>query len=97
MLDPASVPDKKSFPPRLLIILLGTFFAFCLGVLFAVESENWKSIDPADPRKTFATEVWLGVKARTPWIVKNGAGGESSQHLALDEPKDPAGHDDESA
>ena len=75
VLDPASVPDKKSFPPRLLIILLGTFFAFCLGVLFAVESENWKSIDPADPRKTFATEVWLGVKARTPWIVKNGAGG----------------------
>ena len=97
VLDPASVPDKRSFPPRLLIILLGTFFAFCLGVLFAVESENWKSIDPTDPKKQFATEVWLGVKARTPWIAKNGAGGESSQRLALDGPKGPARHDDESA
>jgi uncharacterized protein involved in exopolysaccharide biosynthesis len=97
VLDPASVPDKRSFPPRLLIILLGTFFAFCLGVLFAVESENWKSIDPTDPKKQFATEVWLGVKARTPWIAKNGAGGENSQRLALDGPKGPARHDDESA
>lgn len=97
VLDPASVPDKKSFPPRLPIILLGTFFALSLGVIFAVESENWKSIDPNDPRKQFATEVWLGLKARTPWIAKNGAGSEGSQHRVLDEPRSPTRHDDESA
>ncbi len=97
VLDPASVPDKKSFPPRMLIVVLGTFFAFCLGVLYVVESENWKSIDPMDPRKTFATEVWLGVKARAPWIAKNGSGAEGSHHLVLEEPENPARHDDESA
>lgn len=97
VLDPASVPDKRSFPPRLLIIVLGTFFASSLGVLFVVESANWKSIDPTDPRKRFAEEVWLGVKTRAPWIAKNGAGAEGPQHLVLDEPKGPARHDDESA
>ncbi len=97
VLDPPSVPDKKSFPPRLLIIILGTFFAFSLGVLYVVESANWETIDPTDPRRQFATEVWLGVKARAPWIAKNGSGAEDSQHLVLEEPENPARHDDESA
>src|SRR5258708_37829189 len=35
-LDVASVPDKKSFPPRLLIILLGMILATCFGVLFVL-------------------------------------------------------------
>ena len=67
-------------PPECFVVL-GTFFAFCLGVLSVVESENWKSIDPMDPRKTFATEVWLGVKPRAPRIAKNGSGAEGSHHL----------------
>jgi uncharacterized protein involved in exopolysaccharide biosynthesis len=96
VLDPASVPDKRSFPPRLLIIFLGTFFSFSLGVIYVVESANWKAIDPKDPRKQFVTEIWVGVKARAPWIAKNGARAEGSQHV-LDEPESPAKHGDKSA
>jgi uncharacterized protein involved in exopolysaccharide biosynthesis len=97
VLDPASVPDKRSFPPRLLVILLGTFFSFSLGVIYVVESANWKAMDPKDPKKQFATEIWVGVKARAPWIAKNGAGAEGSSQHVSDEPESPASHGDKSA
>ena len=74
VLDPANIPDKKSFPPRTLIVLLGTCLATCFGVLFVLGSQRWRTIDAQDPGKQFATEVWVDLKAHTPWSGANGAG-----------------------
>jgi len=74
VLDPANIPDKKSFPPRTLIVLLGTCLATCFGVLFVLGSQRWRTIDAQDPGKQFATEVWVDLKAHTPWSGENGAG-----------------------
>ena len=74
VLDVANIPDKKAFPPRLLIMFLGTLLGSCFGVLFVLGSASWNAVDPEDPRKRFAKEVWLDLKAYTPWASRNGAG-----------------------
>ena len=51
VLDPADVPEKRSFPPRMGIIALGTLFAFCLGAAVVLGSAKWQQIDPLLPRK----------------------------------------------
>jgi uncharacterized protein involved in exopolysaccharide biosynthesis len=62
VLDPANVPDKKSFPPRLFIGFLGVIFGVCLGVFFVLGSAVWNSMDPQSAGKKFASEIWVDVK-----------------------------------
>jgi uncharacterized protein involved in exopolysaccharide biosynthesis len=64
VLDSADVPEKKSFPPRMLIIALGAAFSVCLGALLVVGSEVWRSVDPRSPQKQLLTEIWLHARAR---------------------------------
>ncbi len=64
VLDASDVPEKKSFPPRALIIGLGVAFSLCLGCLLVVGSQVWKSIDPDSPKKQLLTEIWQHVKGR---------------------------------
>jgi capsule polysaccharide export protein KpsE/RkpR len=64
VLDASDMPEKKSFPPRALIIGLGVAFSLCLGGLLVVGSQAWKSIDPDSPRKQLLTEIWQHVKVR---------------------------------
>jgi uncharacterized protein involved in exopolysaccharide biosynthesis len=58
VLDPANLPEKKSGPHRLLITLLGVILSFAFGAVFVIGKAAWKQVDPDDPRKTFAAEVW---------------------------------------
>jgi capsule polysaccharide export protein KpsE/RkpR len=74
VLDVANIPDKKTFPPRLLIMFLGTLLSSCFGVLFVLGSASWDAMDPEDPGKRFAKEVWVDLKAYAVWTSKNGAG-----------------------
>lgn len=67
VLDPPNVPDKKSFPPRTLLVLLGTMLAFSLGVMWIFGDEAWKAVDPADPRKILILEILGSTRAAIPW------------------------------
>src|SRR5438093_490406 len=71
-LDPATVPEKKSFPPRLLIMFLGTFFAASVCMVLVLASSHWHQGDPNDPRKVFAREVFATFRARTHWASHDG-------------------------
>jgi capsule polysaccharide export protein KpsE/RkpR len=73
VLDPANLPEKKSFPPRLLIMLLGTLFALSFGTAWVLGSARWEEIDPGDPRKVLAQEVLRTVRAQLPWGSRNGS------------------------
>jgi capsule polysaccharide export protein KpsE/RkpR len=72
VLDPARVPEKKSFPPRLVIIFLGTFLCCGCSVLFVLSRARWHDVDPQDPRKKFVQEVADSLHARMPWSTRNG-------------------------
>jgi uncharacterized protein involved in exopolysaccharide biosynthesis len=73
VLDPATVPEKKSFPPRLLIMLLGTVFAFMLGALWVLGQAQWKELDPQHPGKLLAREAYVRLKADLGLTSRNGS------------------------
>jgi uncharacterized protein involved in exopolysaccharide biosynthesis len=77
VLDPALVPERKSSPKRLLIMISGTLIAVILCVAFELGSARWRDIDPQDPRKAFVEEVAATVSAQAPWASPNGAGTQS--------------------
>jgi uncharacterized protein involved in exopolysaccharide biosynthesis len=72
VLDPGRVPERKSFPPRLLIMFLGTFLVFSMSVVWVLGTEQWRAADPGDPRKILAKEVAATLKARAHWFSRNG-------------------------
>jgi hypothetical protein len=72
VLDPARVPEWKSSPPRLVIILVGTLFALGWSVVWVLGSARWEEVDARDPRKVLAKEVAGALKARMPWTSRNG-------------------------
>ncbi len=74
VLDPGTLPEKKSFPPRLLIMFLGTALALSMSVVWVLGSNQWQQADPSDPRKMLAQEVVATVKAHAPWVARNGRG-----------------------
>jgi uncharacterized protein involved in exopolysaccharide biosynthesis len=74
VLDPPDVPEKKSFPPRLLIITLGAMLAMVGSVVWVFVKQAWDQTEQGDPQKVFAQEVILTVRARLPWVATNGSG-----------------------
>ena len=72
VLDPAIVPEDKSFPPRLLIVFLGTSFVLISCVVWVWGGERWKEVDPQDPRKIFLQEAADALKSRMPWMSREG-------------------------
>lgn len=73
VLDPANVPEKKAFPPRLLIMFLGMFFSLSFGVAWVLGNARWAEIDPGDPGRILAEEVVRTVRAQLPWASQNGS------------------------
>jgi len=72
VLDPPNFPDKKSFPPRTLIVLLGTMLAFACAVSWLFGCAAWQTVDPASSGKVLAQEVFDTVKSAIPWSSRNG-------------------------
>jgi capsule polysaccharide export protein KpsE/RkpR len=77
VLDSPDVPGKKSFPPRIQLILVGTILALVTGVVWVLGKHRWDEVEAEDPRKAFALEVFQTVNAQMPWGATNGAGPNS--------------------
>ena len=73
VLDPANLPERKSFPPRLLIMFLGTALSFAFAAVWVLGNTRWEETDPQDPRKALAQEIFATVKAQLPWASQNGS------------------------
>lgn len=61
VLDAALLPERRSFPPRILIMVLGTVFAFFVVSSVVIGSEAWRQNQ--SPEKQLATEIWSEVAA----------------------------------
>ena len=57
VLDSPDMPEKKSYPPRLSIMLLGMMVAFAGGIAWIMGENAWKCIDEHDPRKALLIEA----------------------------------------
>ena len=64
VIDPPGIPEKKSFPPHLLITLLLTFLSFASASALILMRDHWEKVDPSDPRKMLAAEVMPVLRRR---------------------------------
>jgi capsule polysaccharide export protein KpsE/RkpR len=86
VLDAADVPDQKSFPPRMLLIVSGTFLVLIGGCAWVLARARWREADASDPGKVLAMDIMQTMRA-SPWItrplrfVRNGASnGSRARH-----------------
>src|SRR5438309_661096 len=73
VLDPADVPERKSFPPRSLIVMVGTFLSFVFGVSWIVLHAHWQHMESYHPAKAVAMEVFRGARAHLDHMSENGS------------------------
>jgi len=74
VIDTPGIPEKKSFPPRLLLTLALTFLVFAATAALILIRDYWSKVDPDNPGKMLLTEVLLavrqGARSITPQQVK---------------------------
>jgi capsule polysaccharide export protein KpsE/RkpR len=74
VLDVPKVPDKKSFPHRLPIMVLGTMLSFAAGAAIVLGRSGWREISRDDPGKILAEEIFTTLLSRLPRASRNGHG-----------------------
>lgn len=74
VLDEPVVPEKKSFPPRIILILLGTMFATSFSVVWLFGMSWWAEREPKDPAKVLVQDVYATLKAQLDLLSQNGSG-----------------------
>ncbi len=98
VLDPPNVPEKKSYPPRLLIMCLGTMLALSMCTVWILGEAYWEDIDSRNPHKILAIEMSQATKAQLPWTSRNGSKNghhnSASQDSMWEEPQEPTRHDE---
>jgi capsule polysaccharide export protein KpsE/RkpR len=79
VLDSPSWPERKSSPPRMLIVLLGMLLSFTAGIVWVFGTAAWRHMDPEDPRKQLAqaiastgNTVWFRWSGKFPMVRKAG-------------------------
>jgi capsule polysaccharide export protein KpsE/RkpR len=65
VIDSPGIPEKKSFPPRLLLAVLLTIFAIGVAAGGMLFEYRWMRVDPTDPRRQLADAIWSD--ARNGW------------------------------
>jgi capsule polysaccharide export protein KpsE/RkpR len=80
VLDTPEIPEHKSSPPRLLIMILGTFFTFGFGVAWILGKALWSEVHPDAPQKIVVGEIVKTVKSSMPWAEPNGSRLQAASH-----------------
>ncbi|MGB6975393.1 MAG: Wzz/FepE/Etk N-terminal domain-containing protein [Terracidiphilus sp.] len=70
VIDAPGIPEKKAFPPRLLLALLLTFLSFITASALILARNHWSAIHPDDPRKLLAAEVLPVLRRRSRSILR---------------------------
>lgn len=70
VLDAPVVPERKSSPHRLLIMVLSAMFGFVAGCVAVLGEAMWKGMDSIDPRREFVEEVATTIKGKTEYWRK---------------------------
>ena len=66
VIDPPGLPEKKSFPPRLLVTLLLTTVAISSIAGFLLFRARWNELSATDPRRILAKEMVQSLQNRIP-------------------------------
>lgn len=75
VIDPPGVPEKKSFPPRLILAALLTILSLVIASMWVLARDSWLKLDARDPRKMLGHEVWSELRERSLLIAGRKRGG----------------------
>jgi uncharacterized protein involved in exopolysaccharide biosynthesis len=83
VLDSAEIPQRKSYPPRLMLIAFGTMLAFAASSSWIIGTARWNEIDLGDERKMLVREIVGAAKAQFLKGSRNGdrAGGNPKENF----------------
>src|SRR6202035_2862834 len=70
VLDIADVPEHKSYPPRLFMMIFGTGFVFFMACVWVLGRARWQEIDPMDPGKILALQIFESVRTNVSGIIR---------------------------
>ncbi len=81
VLDAPELPERKSWPPRLSLGLLGAFFCLLATMAWVIGASKWQELDPEDWRRVLARQGYVrwsiirdrGLQraaARAPWLLR---------------------------
>jgi capsule polysaccharide export protein KpsE/RkpR len=73
ILDAASLPERKVFPPRLLVMFWSAVLGLAVEVLVVLGRARWRETDSRHPAKALAEEVLHTVNAVMPWSPPHGS------------------------
>ena len=76
VIDQPLVAEKKSFPPRLLVILLLTMLAAGATCFYIILRSMWEHVPAGDPRKVLAQEIADNVRGQLQHRLQRRVGGE---------------------
>jgi uncharacterized protein involved in exopolysaccharide biosynthesis len=97
VLDSPNIPERKSYPPRTLIVFLGMTLGFVAATTWVFGKKAWDETDSNDARKVLAQEVFTTVKARLPQFSRNGSGDHNSSERFSNGIESPSDEDDRTA
>lgn len=80
VLDPAKPPERKSFPPRLTIVFVGTSLCLIFASLWLFITARWDEMDSRDSRKGLAQEIFRAIDASMPSSPANGSRSHAVTH-----------------
>ena len=66
VIDPPGVPERKAFPPRILLTFALTGLAFLGSAAAILLRDRWNRLDTADSRKVLATEIFTSLRKSQP-------------------------------
>lgn len=64
VIDRPGIPERKSFPHRVILSAVLTFLAFAATSAFLLLRERWASVDNADPRKRLVEAITGSIRRR---------------------------------
>ena len=64
VLDEPVVPERKVWPPRIIIIILGTLMTLFVAVLYLLGRARLQQFDPEDPRQIIVYRLFGGLVPR---------------------------------
>jgi hypothetical protein len=64
VIDEPLVAEKKSFPPRLIMILVLTMLAVGATAFYIILNSMWDHLSPSDPRKVLVRDMGNSLGAR---------------------------------
>ncbi len=73
VIDSPGIPEKKSFPPRLLLALLLTVLFTSLAAMFRLFEHRWMQVGLDDPRKALAQEIGKTLRTKLQALQRKGA------------------------